>query len=257
VRTLLLLALVGIGADDQRAGEFFERIRFEKPAPDSDEARRVLDILLKKEHWIGAYRALEQKYGPFPDDLAVEVDFTLSGSEVGWGKGQGRGGKVRFNLALLAEQVRKADELQAKIKEAQGRGQKATIKVPPIRIERVIYHELTHVLQRDAEGPGWFIEGMAQLAGDDPNNIASFAHGGKAVQGIDAEGMDRNTVYARGHLFWKWLESVGAAKKTAGLILAGHRSWKESLEEATGQSWLLILVAEQEWSAKEVERLRK
>jgi len=45
-----------------------------------------------------APRASERvRYGPFPDDLAIEVEFTLGG-EVGWGKGEGRAGKVRFNL---------------------------------------------------------------------------------------------------------------------------------------------------------------
>lgn len=253
---LLLAALLAPGTRD-RAEEFFERIRFEKPSPDTDEAKRVADTLLKKEHWLGAYRAIEQRYGAFPDDLAIEVDFTLSGGEVGWGSGQGRSGKVRFNLTQLAEQLRKADELQAKIKEAQGRGQRATIKVPPIRIDRVIYHELTHVLQRDSDAPGWFIEGMAQLVADDPNNVAAFVHAGKPVQGIDDESRDRNVAYARGHLFWKWLDSLGAARKAADLVYVRRRPWKQALEEATDQSWLLILIKEQEWSAKEVERLRR
>jgi hypothetical protein len=253
----LLLALLAGPADDQRAQEFFGRIHFEAASPDTDEAKRVVAILTRKENWIGAHRAIEQRYGAFPDDLAIEVDFNLSGGEVGWGKGEASGGKVRFNLGLLAEQLKKADELQARIKEAQIRGQRATVKVPPIRIERIIYHELTHVLQRGIEAPGWFVEGMAQLVADDPNNVASFAHGGKTVQGIDSESNDRNIAYARGHLFWKWLDSKGGVKKTADLLLVQHRPWKQALEEAAGESWLLILIHEEEWSTKEVERLRK
>lgn len=257
MKLLLLCSLLAAVGDDQRSEDFFGRIVFDTPAPDSDEGRRVVEILTKKENWTGAFRALEQKYLRFPDDLKLEVDFRLGGDEVGWGAANEAGGKVRFNLDRLIEHVKKSDALQAKLKEAQLRGQRAIVKVPSMRMDRLIYHELTHVLQRGYDAPAWFNEGMAQLIADDPNSIAAFVNGGKPVQAIDVDSSDRNHAYARGHLFWKWLDYRGQAKKAAEMAIAQRKPWKEVLEAATNRSWAVLLDEEQEWSAKEVERLRK
>lgn len=253
---LLLCALLApVGRD--RSEDLYSRVSFDKPSGDSDEARRVIEILTKKENWTGAFRALEQKYGKFPDDLKIEVDFNLEGDEVGWGAANASGGKVRFNLDKLAQHLKKADELAAKIKEASTRGQKAIVKVPSMRMDRLIYHELTHVLQRGYDAPAWFNEGMAQLVADDPNSIAAFVHSGKQVQEVDSGGSDRNLVYARGHLFWKWLDSRGQAKKVAELALGDRKPWKDALELATGRSWIGAIDEEKEWARKEVELLRQ
>ncbi|HLY11596.1 MAG TPA: hypothetical protein VKW04_20005, partial [Planctomycetota bacterium] len=63
-------------------------------------------------------------------------------------------------------------------------------------------------------------------------------------------------LYARGHVFWMWLDSKGAVRKTADLVVAQHRPWKEALEESTGFPWPVLALAEREWSAKEVEKLQ-
>src|SRR5689334_9816985 len=79
VRLALLVLLPALVADDDRANRFFDRVRFEKPEARDEEGRRVLEIFLKKEHWVGAYRTLEERFGKFPDDLEVAVDFKLEG----------------------------------------------------------------------------------------------------------------------------------------------------------------------------------
>lgn len=254
---LLLLAVLLAPPDgDQRAREFFDRIQFEVPAPDSDEGRKVVGILTKKENWIAAFRSIEQRLGDMPENLVVKVDFTLEGDEAGWGGGNGSEGHVRFNLKQLTERQRKIDETEVKRREAQARGQRVVYRVPPMRMERLIYHELTHVFQRGCRGPGWLIEGMAQLIGDDPNNLAAYANANKKVLAIDEETLDRNDTYARGHVFWKWIDSKGAVKKAADLIILQRKSWKEAFEEATGFPWTVLTLAERDWSAREVERLQ-
>jgi hypothetical protein len=257
VQILVWVLALWAGPDaDQRASDFFDRIQFEAPSEDTNEARRVAEVLQKREHWVGAYKALELQLGPMPDNLTVKVDFGLEGTDAGWGGSNGIEAKVRFNLKRLGELQKKVDEFEAKRKEAQSRGQTLVFRVPPIRLERLIYHELTHVFQRGCQGPGWFMEGMAQLIGDDPNNIAGFANANKKVQAIDEGSIDRADSYARGHLFWKWLEGRGSAKKAAELVVFQHRPWKEALEEATGLPWALVTLAERDWSTKEVEKLQ-
>jgi len=252
----LLLALLVPWDADQRAQEFFDRIRFEPPSPYSDQGRKVADILLKKENWIGAFKTMEQQLGAMPDDLSLKVDFTLEGTDAGWGGSSGGDAKIRFNLKLLTETQKKIEDIEEKRKEAQARGGRMVYRVPPLRMERLIYHELTHVFQRGCEAPGWFVEGMAQLIGDDPNNIAAFSNANKKVVGIDEETLDRNDTYARGHLFWKWLDSKGVVKKTTDLVVFQHRPWKEALEEATGFPWAILILSEREWSANELDRLQ-
>jgi hypothetical protein len=122
-------------------------------------------------------------------------------------------------------------------------------------MERLIHHELTHVFQRGCKAPLWLIEGMAQLISDDPNNLAAYANANKKVQLIDEETLDRNDTYARGHVFWKWIDSKDAAKKAANLIILQRKPWKEALEEASGLPWLVLTLAERDWSAKEVDRI--
>jgi hypothetical protein len=256
VPALILLALLLLPDAEQRAREFFDRIRFEAPHPDTDEGRRVAEVLLRKETWLAAHRSLEERLGPMPDGLAIEVDFTLEGEDVGWGAGDGRGGRVRFNLAQLTERQKHIDETEAKRREALGRGRTVVYKVPPIRMDRLVFHELTHVFQRGCDAPGWFTEGMAQLIADDPNHLAAFANSDKKVLSIDEPLPGRSDVYARGHAFWMWLDSIGAVKKTADLVVFQHRPWKQSLEEATGFPWSVLTLTERDWSEKEMEKHR-
>src|SRR5579883_1756445 len=225
---LALAALLLLPDGEQRARDFFDRIQFEAPSADSDEARKVAEILMKRETWVAAYRTLEQRLGPMPEGLVLKVDFTLEGEEAGFGGGTGAEGRVRFNLRQLAERQKRIDETEARRREAEGRGRRMVYRVPPVRMDRLVYHELTHVFQRGCQAPGWFLEGMAQLMSEDPNNLAAFANENqKKVRAIDEQSMDRNDTYARGHAFWMWLDSKGAAKKVAELAVLQGRPWKE------------------------------
>jgi hypothetical protein len=248
---LLLLCLL-----QNRPEKLFERVTFGKADPSGDEERRVLEVLLKKEHWLEAFRILEEKIGPFPDALTVRVGFDWPEDEYAHGGSGPGGGWIRFNLGKLGEYQKKVDQLEAQRKEEEKKGRRLVFRVPPARLDRVIWHELTHVLQRGLESPDWFKEGMAVWASDDPNCLAGFAASGKKARPVEETSADRNEIYARGHLFWKWLDSRGLAKKVARETVIGRRGWRPALEEATGLEWEKLAAQEEEWSAAELERMR-
>ena len=250
----LLLCLLPLLADDQAANRFFDRIRFDKPDADSEEGRRIVALLLQKEHWTGAYRAIEEKFGSFFDDAELSVDFNLEGEELGRTEVRGRQCRIGFNLKKLVEYRKTVEDLERQKKEARGQGKRMEFKVPPVQFDRIIYHEMTHVFQQGCEGPNWFVEGMAQLIGDDPVSMRAFAADGKPVKNIGVPISDRVEIYARGHTFWKWLDSVGSARKTVELTVGKHQPWKDALVEATGFTWETILLMEQAWSKKELQR---
>jgi hypothetical protein len=256
MRSVGLLLFLVVLRDDDRALRFFERVRFEKPELLDEDGRRVLEIFVKKEHWTGAHRTLEERFGKFPDDLEVVVDFRLEGDQLGSAVGVGSKGKVSFNLKRLIEGQKKLDELERRKKEARAEGRTLVMKIPALKFERIIYHEMTHVLQRAYEAPPWFVEGMAEFVGDDENAIYSYAVSGRRVKDIDDPVAERIDTYARGHLFWNWLEERGAAKKAVELSILQRKPWKEAIEEATKLPWSVIVPSERDWSVKEVERRR-
>src|SRR5437867_1012112 len=115
---LALLLLLAAAPDDDRALRFFEKIKFEKTEAQGDEGRRVMEMLLKKEHWVGAYRTLEEKFGKFPDDLELAVDFDLDGKNLGSARCADARGRISFNLKRLVEGTKRLDEFERLKREA-------------------------------------------------------------------------------------------------------------------------------------------
>jgi hypothetical protein len=251
MRIALLLLLLPAFADE-RAERLFDRMKIDPPDLSEDIARRVVVTLLQKEHWVGAFTEIADKFGRFSDDLELRVDFSHDSDLVAQTASRGTERKVSFNLKKLCEIQKKLDEF-AQLKR---QGKQPVFKVPPVKMERLIYHELTHVLQGGVNAPGWFSEGMAQLVGDDWNAVRQFIHERRPVRGLDAEVTNLTETYARGHLFWKWLDARSAAAKTYELAYVKRVPWKQALEEATNRSWESIVSDEREWSARELERLK-
>src|SRR5262245_59538962 len=188
MRAALLATLLALQAD--RAERLHDRCVFVHVNPQSDEARRVLKILTDKQHWIGGFRTIEEKIGPFPDELTVRVTFDWDGPEFAQAAATGLAGRVRFNLSRLEDYQKKLDEVDRQREEQAKLGRKLLFKVPPARFDRMIYHELTHVLQRSCDAPSWFNEGMAQWLGDDPNCMYAFAQSERRVDHIEATPAD-------------------------------------------------------------------
>ncbi len=256
MKALLLAVLALLAQGQQRAKDLSERVEFAAASPNGDEERKVLELLNRREHWAEAFRMVEEKFGAFPDQLVVKADFGLEGGEAGMGVGRGNEGRIRFNLKVLGDIQRKTNEIEVKRKEAQSRGGELVYKVPPAKIDRILHHELVHVLQREYKAPGWFNEGMATFLADDPNNLYGFALADKAVEAVDEPLGDPRDVYARGHLFWKWLQSRFAVKKVVELTVLERREWKVALEEATGFPWRALVFTEKQWSVGELQKYK-
>ena len=251
MRTALLLLLLA-ALRDERADRFFDRMKIDPPDLSDDVQRRVVVYLLQKELWVGAYTEISNRLGVFPDNLDVGVDFKYGGPEAAVTVSQGTERKIRFNLKRLVEHQKQLDEV-ARLKRE---GKAIEFDVPPMKMDRLIPHEMTHVFQGVTDAPRWFIEGMAQLMGDDLNAVCQFVHEGRKVRGVDAEITESNEIYARGHLFWKWLDQRSATPKAIELAFGRRIPWKKALEEATNRTWADIVAEEREWSAREIRRLK-
>jgi hypothetical protein len=251
VRTALLLLLLA-ALRDERADRFFDRLKIDPPDLTEDVQRRVVVTLLDKEHWVGAYTEIANRLGPFPDNLTVTVDFKCGGPEPAVTLSRGTERRISFNIKLLAEHQKQVDEIARMKRE----GKKFDFKVPPMKMDRLITHEMTHVFHGACDAPKWFLEGMAQLMGDDLNSVYKFVQDERKVRGVDAEITEPEEIYARGHLFWKWLDQRSATPKTIELAFGRRVPWKKALEEATGRSWADIVAEERDWSAREIRRLR-
>jgi len=252
----LFLSLAALQGADDRAKKNAERIAFAKVEPRSDEEKRVLALLTERSRWAAAFKEVEEKLGgAFKDDTAVEVTFDYEGDEFAKMAGAV---KIRFNLRKLEAYQKKLDDLDRQRRELAKQGKRMTFRLPPAKFDRFIPHELTHVLQKQkgVEAPEWFEEGLAQWVGDDPNVLIGFVLAERKVESIEAPAAEANDVYPRGHLFFKWLDSKGAIKKTCAAALFGGVPWKKALEEATGLAWDNLLTTERDWSLKEVDKLR-
>lgn len=252
----LLLSLAALQGADDRAKKNAERIAFAKVEARNDEEKSVLALLTDRPRWAASFKEVEEKLGGvFKDDTAVEVTFDYDGDEFAKMAGVTR---IQFNLRRLEAYQKKLDDLDRQRRELAKQGKRITFRLPPAKFERFIPHELTHVLQKQngAEAPEWFEEGLAQWVGDDPNVLIGFALSERKVESIEGPVSEGNDVYARGHLFFKWIESKGAIRKTCSAALFGGVPWKKALEDATGLAWDKLLPAEREWSVKEVDRLR-
>ena len=252
---LALLLAQSVQGTDERLKKLASQVSFARPASGSNEARRVVDLLTAPDRWLAGFRTVEEKIGAFADATAVEVTFDFDGVEFAKMAGDT---KIRFNLAKLEEYQKKLDAIERQQQELARQGKKVVFRLPPAKLERFIPHELCHVLQkqRKVDAPEWFEEGLAQWVGDDPNVLTGFVLAGKKVEAIDSPLADQNDVYARGHLFFLWLASKEALRKTVRAAFFESVSWKQALENATGLAWDKLVAAERDWSQREVDRLR-
>lgn len=252
---LALLAALAPQAAQERVKKLASQVRFAPPEASTDEARRVVEMLTAPERWAAAFRTVEEKIGAFADATAVEVTFDYDGREFAKMAGDT---KIRFNLPKLEDYRRKLDALERQRQELAKQGKRMVFRLPPAKPERFIPHELCHVLQkqRRVDAPEWFEEGLAQWVGEDPNVLTGFALAGKKVDVVEVATSDPDDVYARGHLFFLWLDSRGALKKAVRAVFFESTPWKKALEDATGLGWDKLAAAEREWSAAEVVKLR-
>lgn len=254
--TCAVLLLLGTAAAQDGAEAFAGRLTFEEARPEGEAGARVVAVLKDPAHWRAGVRAIEARLGPMPALQSVAVSFDHEGDEAAKAAVRDRAAFVRFNLRKLEAQQRRVDDFERQKRELAKEGKRIVFKVPPARLDRIIWHELVHVFHGDLEAPRWFTEGLAQWLSDDPNAVRAFVHEEKEVEDVDAPPRQPEDVYARGHLFWSWVASRGATKAVVRGAILERGGWKEALEKALAMAWSDLLRNERDWSRKEVVRLR-
>lgn len=263
---MTLLAFLLLQAAPDRAADVFERVRMPAAADvaawteKGPEYGRLFDVVLRRDVWLAAIRLCEERLGRFGDDWTIDVKLMeWDGTEVATGRRKGTEGLVGFNLRRLGEYERRMEEHRRRAEELRNQRKRMIWKVPPIRYERLVAHELVHVLQGEDPSPLWFHEGLASWVGDDPSYVIAFAFSKAEVKPVDADGLDLEATYGRGMAFFKWLEvrhgraTVRAVFESTALKGLG---WREALEKATGRTWTELRDAEHDWSRAYVERNR-
>lgn len=233
------------------------------PSKDSAEAwrekgrqhERVVDLVMNRRNWVEGLKRIESRLGFFEEELEITVTLEeWDGQQAALGGGTGGKGAIKFNMKTLATYQKRIEEFETLQKEG-----KLKIYVPPTQIKRTVWHELTHVFQDPLECPDWFREGMACTVEQNPSVLRSFAYNDRKVKSLKEE-PPKDEVYARGWLFWLWLEeAVGArgVKQIARATCLDGMKWKSAVEATTELRWEKILAQEQKWSAKHIRSLRE
>jgi hypothetical protein len=251
----VLALILLLQADPAEA--FFGRVTIENYRPLGPVQDQVIRRIRDKDQWIQAYRAVEAALGPMPADAAVNVGFDFRGDQLAKARGPAKTGEIRFNVDRLEEAQTRLNELEALRVEYEKKKLKMVFKVPPARLDRVLWHELTHIWQDGLEAPEWFLEGMAQYVAQDESLVGAFARSGRDLPSLDGPWRDTGDAYVRGQLFWSWLHSRGAVKAVAKAFAKDRKPWKAAVEESLKLSWDLVVVTERAWTAAELERIRE
>jgi len=232
----IVLTLVALLAQDDAAtaGKFLKAAHFpsaksqDEWARKSEEYAAVVKLCVDRERWTAALKRIVDAAGPVSDAWTLNVSFMeAEGDALADSIRLDKKCIVRFNLRRLAKSERSASE-----------------------IEGVIVHELTHLLQGTAAVPSWFAEGLASYFEGAADRIAGFLKEAKTIESVDATGVDP---YARGALFFRWLETkVGAAKlkELVKAVYADEAGYRKTLEKIAGLKWEKLLAEELEAARK-------
>jgi len=211
--------------------------------------KKVVATLLDPALWASSLKTLEERTGIKVDKIEIKILIAEIPNAPACGTGRAGKGSVTLDLDKLAKYEKGAEETRRRM-ERPG----AIVVVPPARLELTIPHELTHCFQ-GVDQPEWFMEGMADYVGRDPNHVSSFKQAKVKLKAIDAE-IPHDHVYARGRAFFEWLEAAHGAeklKKFIALALEGKPA-AEAAAAVTGSDWAAITKAETEWSSAWVKK---
>lgn len=221
----------------------------------SKQHEKVIKILEDRDNWIKALKVIDDKLGFFYEAPKIDVKFEeWEDTQAAYGGGNNGEGAIRFNMKTLSKYQEKIDEFEAMRAEGP-----VKIFVPPTKIERTVWHELTHCFQDKLKCPDWFREGMASFVEQNASHIRWFAHNDRKLVTLD-EAVDDKDMYARGWLFFLWYEETFGAEKVKALAAATCKKgqdWKEAVQEVAKKSWKEIVEAEHAWSAARVKKVKK
>ena len=259
-----LLLLFQQSADDH-AKAVVDRIAFPTAeqvkswADKGPEYANVLGIVMKRETWTAAVKFIEEHVGPFADDWKIAVTLEeWEGSHASHGERTEKAATVKFNMKRLSAYEKKMIDLRRQEAELMKKGKRFAWKIPPLKYDRLIVHELVHIVQGTGGAPDWFREGMASWAGADPNYVMAFLYNNDAVKEVDSP-LEGDDLYGRGHLFMMWLESKAGRevfKKAAKAIFLDGGEVKGSLEKLLGMAWDKLSAEELAWTTQYAKKNR-
>jgi hypothetical protein len=258
MKTLVMLAALLAQSADDHPRAVAGRIQF----PSADDVKSwtdkgpeyatVLKAVLAKETWGAAVKFLEENLAPFSDDWTIAVSLgEWEGDHPAHGERDGKAAVIKFNMKKLGAYERKMIDFRKQDEDLRKNGKRIEWKVPPLKYDRLIPHELVHVLQGGFASPDWFHEGLASWAGDDMNYVKAFLYKAESVQDVEAKLGTDDDVYGRGQIFMKWLEQKlgrAAFKTLAKSTFIDGGAVKPALEKLLKIDWDRIKADELAWA---------
>src|SRR5688572_8009797 len=179
----LPLLILLFQSPDDHARAVVDRIVFPKPevvkqwADKGPEYANVLDVVMKRDTWAAAVKFIEERVAPFADDWKVEVFLAeWEGDHPATGDRVKKYAPVKFNMKRLSAYEKKMIDFRRQEEELKKKGKRFAWKIPPLKYDRLIVHELVHVVQGEYKSPEWFREGLASWAGADPNYVMAYLY---------------------------------------------------------------------------------
>ena len=265
MKSLLPLLLLFPQSSDDHAKAVVDRIVFPKAEEVKDwadkgpEYKNVLDIVLKREAWTAAVKTIEENVAPFADDWKIQATLAeWEGSHESHGERADKAGTVKFNMKRLAAYEKKMIDYRRQEAELKKKGKRFAWKVPPLKYDRLIVHELVHVVQGTYGGPDWFREGLASWAAADPNCLMGFLYNNNEVKQVESP-LEGDDLYGRSHLFMMWLEKKAGRevfKKLTKATILDAGEVKTALEKLLGTTWEKISAEELVWTTQYANKNR-
>jgi hypothetical protein len=263
--SLLPLLLLFLQSPDDHAKAVVDRIVFPKAeevkawADKGPEYANVLTVVMKRETWTAAVKFIEERLAPFADDWKIEVSLTeWEGGHPTQGERAEKAASVRFNMKRLSAYEKKMIDFRRQEAELKTKGKRFAWKIPPLKYDRLIVHELVHVLQGTYKSPEWFREGLASWAGADPNYVMAFLYNNDEVKEVESP-LEGDDLYGRSQLFMMWLEKKAGRevlKKAAKATILDGGEAKAALEKLLGSTWEKISAEELAWTTEYARKNR-
>ena len=261
----LLLLLLLLQSPDDRAREIVGRITFPTAevvktwTDKGPEYKNVLDVVLKRESWKSAVKQVEERLGPFGGDWTIQVTLAeWEGNHPSEADRKDKAAGVRFNMKKLSSYEKKMIDFRRQEEELKKQRKRFAWKVPPLKYERLIVHELVHVLQGTYASPPWFHEGLASWAGADPNYVMGYLYANDEVKDVESP-LDGDNLYGRSQLFMMWLEKKSGAGVFAKLVKAtivDGTEAKAAIEKLLETTWDKITAEELAWTTQYAKKNR-
>jgi hypothetical protein len=227
-------------------------------AEKSTEHSAVVQAYLGRALWGRAFKAVEQRYGLFRDDLEVRLSFVELDDDqrMARTRSDGAASILEVNMTVMAPYQNQIDEVERARKEG-----RTKILIEPVPHVGTLTHELVHVYQHRSkmkDAPLWFTEGMAAYAEPTDSHVRTFVYKDKKVGRLDAD-VPEEEAYGRGWLFWSWLHKrlkTEKLKEFARRVIDGEE-FKDVAAAMLEKTWDEILDAEHKAGVAAAKLLEK